>query len=90
MRAELEPTVWSAIIYPYGVTDILGAIRASPRLYWTASDAQSAAEAMMAELKLTPIETWENIEDGLVIARAPRFFVLLRRFILPRGARRPR
>jgi hypothetical protein len=77
-----DQRVWIAMVFASGIADLIGAVRASPRLHWTQRAARKEAQTWAAEMGLGEI-VWGNRNEEVVIGRTPGHAVVLRRIPLP-------
>ena len=85
MTQESDRRVWAALVFASGVTDVIGAVRGSPRLHWTQRAAREEAEKWAAEMNLGPL-VWESPDDQVTPGRARGHVVVVRGVLLPLGS----
>jgi hypothetical protein len=88
MAIASERRVWLAILFPAGVADVVGAVRASVRLHWTVQEARDEAERWVEEMRIGSI-TWGAADEQIVVGRTPTHVAVVRGIPLPRGDHRP-
>jgi len=83
MRAR-RGYVWLSMLIPIGVTDLVGAVRASWALHWTQAAARAEAEEWACEMGIGPV-TWQRIDGGLLIGHVsnPHLRLTVRSLRLP-------
>ena len=81
------PGGWKATLFS-GLGDnrpIVGALRTTQRLHWTKEAARAEAAQWLAEMRLVPITTWDEVDDRWTIGRNQTHYVIVRRILLPEG-----
>ena len=81
------PGGWKATLFS-GLGDnrpIVGALRTTQRLHWTKEAARAEAAQWLAEMRLDPITTWDEVDDRWTIGRNQTHYVIVRRILLPEG-----
>ena len=85
MTQEANRRVWAALVFASGITDVIGAVRGSPRLHWTQRAAREEAEKWAAEMNLGPL-VWDSPDDQLALGRARGHVAVVRSVLLPLGS----
>ena len=80
---------WAAMLYPSGVSDLVGALRGSPRLHWTPQAAREEAQGWIEAMRIGPV-TWGAIDDQVFIGRSPTHVIVIRSILLPNGKPPPK
>ena len=82
------PGGWKASLFSGRGDDrpVVGAVRTTQRSHWTKEAARAEAQ-WRAEMKTEPITTWDTIDDKWEIGRNQTHYVIVRRILLPLGAR---
>jgi hypothetical protein len=85
MTGDANRRGWAAMLFPSGITDVIGAVRGSPRLHWTQRAAQAEAQAWVTEMGHGQI-IWESLDDQMAIGRIPGHAAVVRSILLPLDA----
>jgi poly(3-hydroxyalkanoate) synthetase len=83
------PGGWKASLFSGRGDDrpVVGAVRTTQRSHWTKEAARAEAQQWLAEMKTEPITTWDTIDDKWEIGRNQTHYVIVRRILVPLGAR---